>query len=117
MSLLKVVNKNMLTQSVRAFSATSANNKGNVAVLGAAGGIGQPLSLLLKNSPLVEKLSVYDIAHAKGVAADLSHMETKAQVKGYVGEAELHDALVGMDVVVIPGNSFKANVPYRSFIN
>lgn len=102
MSLLKVVNKNMLTQSVRAFSATSANNKGNVAVLGGAGGIGQPLSLLLKNSPLVEKLSVYDIAHSKGVAADLSHIETKAQVKGYAGEAELHDALVGMDVVVIP---------------
>lgn len=102
MSLLKVCNKSLLTSSIRAFSATSANNKGNVAVLGAAGGIGQPLSLLLKNSPLVEKLSVYDIAHAKGVAADLSHIETKAQVKGYAGKEELHDALVGMDVVVIP---------------
>lgn len=102
MSLLKVCNKSLLTNSIRAFSATSANNKGNVAVLGAAGGIGQPLSLLLKNSPLVEKLSVYDIAHTKGVAADLSHIETKCQVKGYVGPEQLHDALVGMDVVVIP---------------
>jgi len=102
MSLLKVLNKNVLTGSVRAFSASSSMNKGNVAVLGAAGGIGQPLSLLLKNSPLVEKLSVYDIAHAKGVAADLSHMETKCQVKGYAGAEQLHDALVGMDVVVIP---------------
>lgn len=60
------------------------------------------MSLLLKNSPLVEKLSVYDIAHAKGVAADLSHMETKCQVKGFAGAEQLHDALVGMDVVVIP---------------
>jgi len=102
MSLLKLANKNVLSNSVRAFSATSANSKGNVAVLGASGGIGQPLSLLLKNSPLVEKLSVYDIAHTKGVAADLSHIETRAQVKGYVGKEELHDALVGMDVVVIP---------------
>lgn len=102
MSLLKVCKTNVLTNTVRAFSASSATQKGNVAVLGAAGGIGQPLSLLLKNSPLVEKLSVYDIAHTKGVAADLSHIETKCQVTGYVGKEQLHDALVGMDVVVIP---------------
>lgn len=102
MSLLKVCKTNVLTNTVRAFSASSATQKGNVAVLGAAGGIGQPLSLLLKNSPLVEKLSVYDIAHTKGVAADLSHIETKSQVTGYVGKEQLHDALVGMDVVVIP---------------
>ncbi len=37
-----------------------------VAVLGGAGGIGQPLSLLLKQNPLVSKLAVFDIAHAKG---------------------------------------------------
>ena len=30
----------------------------NVAVLGAAGGIGQPLSLLIKQSPLVSELSL-----------------------------------------------------------
>ncbi|KAM4648435.1 malate dehydrogenase, mitochondrial isoform 2-T2 [Amazona ochrocephala] len=62
--------------------ATSAQNNAKVAVLGASGGIGQPLSLLLKNSPLVSKLSLYDIAHTPGVAADLSHIETKANVKG-----------------------------------
>lgn len=102
MSLLKVCNASLISNSVRAFSASSANQRGNVAVLGAAGGIGQPLSLLIKNSPLVDKLSVYDIAHTKGVAADLSHIETKCKVTGYVGKDELHDALVGMDVVVIP---------------
>lgn len=102
MSLLKVCSKTLLSNSVRAFSATAANSKGNVAVLGASGGIGQPLSLLLKNSPLVEKLSLYDVQHTKGVAADLSHIETKAQVSGYVGNEQLHDALAGMDVVVIP---------------
>ena len=32
-----------------------------VAVLGAAGGIGQPLGLLMKMSPLVSQLSLYDI--------------------------------------------------------
>ena len=33
-----------------------------VAVVGAAGGIGQPLSLLLKLSPFVTELSLYDVA-------------------------------------------------------
>lgn len=51
-------------------------------MLGASGGIGQPLSLLLKNSPLVSRLTLYDIAHTPGVAADLSHIETRATVKG-----------------------------------
>ena len=41
-----------------------------VAVLGGSGGIGQPLSLLLKMSPLVSKLSVYDIVHATGPFSD-----------------------------------------------
>lgn len=59
-----------------------SQNNAKVAVLGASGGIGQPLSLLLKNSPLVSKLSLYDIAHTPGVAADLSHIETRASVKG-----------------------------------
>lgn len=57
-------------------------NNAKVAVLGASGGIGQPLSLLLKNSPMVSRLSLYDIAHTPGVAADLSHIETRANVKG-----------------------------------
>ena len=70
--------------------------------MGASGGIGQPLSLLLKLSPLVNELSLFDIQHTKGVGADLSHIETKAKVKAFVGADQLHDALVGADVVVIP---------------
>ncbi|PNI88572.1 MDH2 isoform 3 [Pan troglodytes] len=85
----------------RSFS-TSAQNNAKVAVLGASGGIGQPLSLLLKNSPLVSRLTLYDIAHTPGVAADLSHIETKAAVKGYLGPEQLPDCLKGCDVVVIP---------------
>ena len=33
-----------------------------VAVLGASGGIGQPLALLLKHSPMVSHLALYDLA-------------------------------------------------------
>ena len=51
-----------------------------VALLGAAGGIGQPLALLLKMQPYVAELSLYDIANTVGVAADLSHCNTSVQV-------------------------------------
>lgn len=51
-----------------------------VAILGAAGGIGQPLSLLLKMNTMVTELALYDIANVKGVAADLSHCNTPAKV-------------------------------------
>ncbi|GAV85261.1 Ldh_1_N domain-containing protein/Ldh_1_C domain-containing protein [Cephalotus follicularis] len=73
-----------------------------VAILGAAGGIGQPLSLLVKMSPLVSDLHLYDIANVKGVAADLSHCNTPSQVRDFTGAAELADSLKGVDVVVIP---------------
>jgi len=53
-----------------------------VAVLGAAGGIGQSLSLLLKMNPLVSLLHLYDVANTPGVAADLSHTSTSAVVSG-----------------------------------
>ncbi|XP_018681285.2 malate dehydrogenase, chloroplastic [Musa acuminata AAA Group] len=73
-----------------------------VAVLGAAGGIGQPLGLLIKMSPLVSALHLYDIANVKGVAADLSHCNSPAQVLDFTGQSELAKCLKGVDVVVIP---------------
>jgi malate dehydrogenase len=57
--------------------------------MGASGGIGQPLSLLLKQSPLVSQLNLYDIVHTLGVAADLSHINSKAKVAGFVGPDQL----------------------------
>ncbi|KAF8471942.1 malate dehydrogenase [Kalaharituber pfeilii] len=73
------------------------------AVLGAAGGIGQPLSLLLKNSPLVSELALYDVVNTPGVAADLSHISTPAKVTGYLKTDDgIKKALTGADIVVIP---------------
>ena len=59
----------------RSYSATATANA-KVAVLGAAGGIGQPLSLLLKLSSEVYELACYDIVGTPGVAADLSHVRS-----------------------------------------
>ena len=73
-----------------------------VAVLGAAGGIGQALALLLKTQlPAGSKLSLYDIAPVTpGVAVDLSHIPTDVEVKGFAGE-DPSAALEGADVVLI----------------
>ncbi|KAG8745327.1 Malate dehydrogenase, cytoplasmic [Ceratobasidium sp. 414] len=64
-------------------------------------GIGQPLSLLLKQDKHVSSLSLYDIRGAPGVAADVSHVDTPSTVKGYP-QAKLAEALNGVKVVVIP---------------
>merc|ERR1711872_887055 len=85
----------------RQFSTSTARNK-TVAVMGASGGIRQPLSMLLKLNPAVTKLNLYDIVHTPGVAADLSHIETKAATTGFVGADQLEASLVGADIVVIP---------------
>ncbi|KIY47588.1 malate dehydrogenase [Fistulina hepatica ATCC 64428] len=86
--------------SARMFSSSAARRT-KVAVLGAGGGIGQPLSLLLKQNPLVSELSLYDIRGAPGVAADVSHVDTPSVVKGYAAD-KLEEALQGVKVVVIP---------------
>ncbi|MCK6845251.1 malate dehydrogenase [Enterobacter cloacae] len=73
-----------------------------VAVLGAAGGIGQALALLLKTQlPSGSELSLYDIAPVTlGVAVDLSHIPTAVNIKGFSGE-DARPALQGADVVLI----------------
>jgi len=74
-----------------------------VAVLGAAGGIGQALSLLLKNNlPAGSELALYDVAPVvPGVAVDLSHIPTAVKVEGF-GADDLASALSGADIVIIP---------------
>lgn len=68
-----------------------------IVVLRASGGIGQPFSLLLNNSPLVSHLTLYNIAHIPGVATDLSHIETRVTVKGYLRPEKLANYLKGCD--------------------
>jgi malate/lactate dehydrogenase len=65
--------------SDHAFEQSSQKRK--VAILGAAGGIGQPLSLLMKlESPTISHLALYDIANM-GMSADLGHISTSVKVR------------------------------------
>jgi len=88
--------------------------KGNfkVCVCGGAGGIGQPLSLLMSLDPNVSELSVFDLTIAmvppEGVAADLGHIEKKCKVRGYKMAPDdkpinvLQDCLKGCSLVLVP---------------
>ena len=74
-----------------------------VSVLGAAGGIGQALSLLLKNDlPAGFDLALYDVNPVvPGVAVDLSHIPTDVKTTGH-GADDLEAAMKDSDIVVIP---------------
>lgn len=93
--------KNGISQ-MRSFAAAAAPVDRKVTILGAAGGIGQPLSMLMKINKNVTELALFDIAGTPGVAADVSHINTAVQVKGYFGDDQLGAALSGADVVIIP---------------
>jgi malate dehydrogenase len=81
-----------------------------VCVCGAAGGIGQPLSLLLKMSlPSGSSLSLYDVVPSlTGVAVDLLHISTGVKLEYFIGDmknpnnADVDKALKDADIVVIP---------------
>jgi len=80
-----------------------------VTVCGAAGGIGQPLSLLLKmNLPPGSTLALYDVVNVGGVGEDISHISTRVKVESYLGDMKnpaneaVDRALAGADIVIIP---------------
>ncbi|OJJ78046.1 hypothetical protein ASPBRDRAFT_202897 [Aspergillus brasiliensis CBS 101740] len=73
-----------------------------IALLGAAGQIGTPLSLLCKASDLFDEIALYDIVHVPGIATDLMHIDTKARVTGYLPQDDgLKKALTGADIIVV----------------
>lgn len=73
-----------------------------IAILGAAGSIGQSLSLLLKlNLPKNSRLFLYDISPVTpGIAIDLSHIPTSVNVEGFSGN-DIDQALQEIDIVIV----------------
>lgn len=70
-----------------------------VALIGAAGGIGQPLALLLKTQlPFGSILTLFDVIPTAGIAADLSHINSFVKLENY---ENIDDAVKGADVVII----------------
>ncbi|KAK9868231.1 hypothetical protein WJX84_011521 [Apatococcus fuscideae] len=99
---LRPVEQSQAQGVLRQATAMSSPSKAKVAVLGAGGGIGQPLAMLMKMNPLVAELSLYDVVGTPGVAADLAHIDTAAKVTCATGPEELSKALYGCNLVIIP---------------
>lgn len=90
-----------------------AESNFKVCVVGGAGGIGQPLALLMAMDPRVSELVIIDLnvamVPAPGVAADLGHLEGKCKVVSKtltVNEdkaiEKAGDVLTGCDLVLVP---------------
>jgi len=64
----------------------------------------------------VDELSLYDIVNSPGVAADLSHINTKSVVRGYLPPDDgLATALKGADIVVIPAGVPRKVTPLPTY--
>jgi malate dehydrogenase len=89
-----------------------SSNGFKVCVGGGAGGIGQPLCLLMAMNDSVRELCVYDLdiamVPAQGVATDLSHVEKRCKVSHYTLSKDdkavdkLGECLSGCDLVIVP---------------
>merc|ERR1712019_225715 len=109
---VKVKSEPKAKAKAKAKAKPKAAGNFKVCVIGGAGGIGQPLSMLMALDSNVKELSVVDLSVAMvppaGVAQDLAHLEKKSKVVGYVydvGEKavdKLEEALTGCHVVLIP---------------
>lgn len=90
----------------------SPNDQFKVCVCGGAGGIGQPLSMLMALEKSVGELCVFDLnismVPANGVATDLSHIDTGAKCTAYsidkdeLPRDKLEECLSGCDLVLVP---------------
>jgi len=101
-------------QRKKILQAISGTGSGGykVCVVGGAGGIGQPLSMLMALEPNVAELCVYDLNLAmvppKGVAADLSHINTKCKLSSYAFDPadkpveKAEECLKGCHLVLVP---------------
>ncbi|KAJ1632389.1 lactate/malate dehydrogenase [Pavlovales sp. CCMP2436] len=71
-----------------------------VALIGAGGGLGPPLSALLRQSSLISNLRLYDVSPVAGLACDLQHINATGNVTAYAAD-DIGDCLVAADVVIV----------------
>ncbi|KAH1009543.1 hypothetical protein HUJ04_001882 [Dendroctonus ponderosae] len=96
---------------VRTFSAGHGSMK--VTVVGAAGKIGQPLCLMLKQSPLIDELCIHDLKPTTGLGLELNHIDTKCKVSAFSGKDNLQLALQHSKIVALMAGAPGADaLPY-----
>ncbi|XP_056639721.1 malate dehydrogenase, mitochondrial-like [Diorhabda sublineata] len=105
-SVITNLNRNLSSKIIhlRENSTVPPPKEPIVTLLNAATGVGKNVALLLKQSPYIGELRLYDANKTiRGIAEDLSHIDTKAQIKSFSGQMVLKDAITDANIVVIVG--------------
>ncbi|CAH1173588.1 unnamed protein product [Phaedon cochleariae] len=83
---------------------SSSNSSSIVTILDASCKLGKNLALLLKQSPLIGELRLYDKnRNICAIAEDLSHIDTRTKVKSFGGRPVLKHAVMDANIVVTIG--------------
>ncbi|KAK9507889.1 hypothetical protein O3M35_007655 [Rhynocoris fuscipes] len=75
-------------------------NKKTVSILGSNSNFGRLLSLLLKQSPAIKQLCLYD-ENSMSTACDVANINTPCKIRAFQGRDQLPCALKNADVVLI----------------
>lgn len=49
---------------------------------------------MLKQSPLIDEICLYDIKNTEGIAGELNHIDTNCKVTGFWGKHQIGRALI-----------------------
>lgn len=72
-----------------------------VTIIGANSRVGQMIALLLKQSPLIDEIRLYDSSKGPcGIGLDLNHIDTNATIKTYTGLDLLQKAVTVSNAVL-----------------
>ncbi|KAF2897349.1 hypothetical protein ILUMI_08825 [Ignelater luminosus] len=105
----RITNSNILNTFTRCYAKKPKHIPLKVTVCGARGKIGQPLCLMLKQSPLIDELGLYDTNPVCGFGIELGHIDTRCKVIAYSGVDHIREAMEGASVVVIVAGAPKTS--------
>lgn len=102
--------RNLAGDCIRRFHPQKRMHSGGlkVTIVGAAGRIGKPLSLMLKQSPLIDELALYDVRPTCDFALELGHIDTNCKVSAFTGPDGIVPAYQNAQIVVCVAQNPKA---------
>jgi len=85
-------------------SKSSDQSVTKVTILGAGGGIGQPLAMLLMlHNDLIQHVAMHDLIDSiEGIGMDVSHIDRRCKITTHLGPEGLPEAVKGAKVIIIP---------------
>lgn len=89
-----------------------------ITIVGAAGRVGQPLSLLLKRSKKIPELVLFDITDTEQMAMDLSVIDSPTRVFHYSGKKNAKEALKDATIIILLASArLESNITREAFFD